>query len=330
MSRQPPARASVPSWYCVAMGLAIRVGGAVVHAVEGIRIVREAAPDAFTAAVCHPLGHPDDVSSDDAMERLAEKVSAGVDLLLAQSCFDPETFRSFHRRVREEGIAVPIRPGIMGVQRISQAVRAAERCGVPIEASAFDPAETEESLYPGLVRHHLRQYLAWGLPGAHVFTLNRPCWADAASTKILPEPSDDEAAAARYLQDGRRICVELRGTGKGVSSVPTSAFDKRTVGRMVLTRAGRAVLRVEHPGFLRCALQPLLSMVGGDVSLPLALERELNDFNSVLGGRGDSRWVSYADGLRNAREHPRLRESFPFDVWKVLGDWKRNLLRSRR
>ena len=58
------------------------------------------------------------------------------------------------------------------------------------------------------------------------------------------------------------------GPAKG-SSVPTSAFDKRTVGRMV-PQAGRVVLRVEHPGFLRCALQPLLSMVGGDVSLPLA------------------------------------------------------------
>jgi tyrosyl-tRNA synthetase len=267
--------------------------GAIVHAVEGIRIVREAAPDAFIAAACHPLGHPDDISSDDAMERLADKVSAGVDLLLAQFCFDPETFRSFHRRVREEGIAVPIRPGIMGIQRISQAVRAAERCGVPIEASAFDPAETEESLYPGLVRHHLRQYPAWGLPGAHVFTLNRPCWADAASTFLSPMPSEVETRAECFLRSGRETCVEIWGTGDGTGG-EAGPSGPRYVARIVLTRTGRAILRIERPR---------------------RIEREIDTFVSVVRSRrGVNHLIPYAEGLKDPREHGQIRDQIPLEI----------------
>lgn len=157
--------------------------GAIVHAVEGIRIVRGTLREAFIAAACHPLPHPDDVSPDEAVAYLRAKAEAGTDLLLAQFCLDPETFVGFRRRLDAAGIRIPVRAGILGVERWSQAIRAAERCRVPIEPYAAAVPEERNGTYVAHVRHLRGAYARQGL-GAHLFTMNRPCWADPEAFRL--------------------------------------------------------------------------------------------------------------------------------------------------
>ena len=67
-------------------------------------------------ALGYPNGHPDCPTYEEDIQHLKEKVDAGADFIITQLFFENKTFFKFVKDCREIGITIPIIPGLMPIQ----------------------------------------------------------------------------------------------------------------------------------------------------------------------------------------------------------------------
>jgi methylenetetrahydrofolate reductase (NADPH) len=147
---------------------------------ELVELIRTDYPPFAIGAACFPETHIHAESPEADLAYLAEKVRAGADFLITQLFFDNTMYFDFLTRARDEGIEVPIIPGIMPITQVGQVERMAEMCGASI------PAELRRELHArgndpeavldfGVAYATLQcaELLAAGAPGIHFYTLNR-------------------------------------------------------------------------------------------------------------------------------------------------------------
>jgi len=85
--------------------------------------------DFCIGAACYPEGHVECESKADDIKHLKQKVEAGVDFLTTQMFFDNSIHYNFLYRIREQGIDVPVLPGIMPVTSGKQMKRICQLSG---------------------------------------------------------------------------------------------------------------------------------------------------------------------------------------------------------
>lgn len=136
--------------------------------------------DMCVGAACHPEGHLENPDKDDDLERLAHKVSKGVDYLITQLFFDNSHYFNFVRRARGRGVSVPIIPGIMPVTNVAQLKRFTQMCGasvpLPLMSKLEKYAHDDQAVMAIGIEWAIKQcreLLALGAPGIHFYTLNR-------------------------------------------------------------------------------------------------------------------------------------------------------------
>lgn len=131
-------------------------------------------------AACYPETHPEAESAEADLAHLVRKVEAGADFLISQLFFDNEKFFEFERRARQAGIEVPIVPGIMPILNAAGIRRMLALCGgtLPQElelelgrVEGDDDATAE--LGTEWATEQCRALLAHGVPGLHLYTLNK-------------------------------------------------------------------------------------------------------------------------------------------------------------
>jgi len=148
----------------------------------------------------YPEGHPfiDDAALDRALEAKAGKAAYAV----TQLCFDPRAVGSWVRRVREQGVELPVYVGMAGVVDSSRLLRIATRIGVGQSArflrrhrgaalrlalpGAYRPDRLVRSLSNDLADP------ATGVAGLHIYTLG-----DIAATEAWRRQLLDKLGAAR-------------------------------------------------------------------------------------------------------------------------------------
>jgi methylenetetrahydrofolate reductase (NADPH) len=149
------------------------------HASDLIRLLRAEA-DFCVAAACYPEKHPQSLSLDADVARLAEKVAAGADFLITQFIFDAREYFAFVARARRRGIGVPIIPGVLPLTDFDAVLSMATKCCATVPnsireelANPRDDAahRTERGLE--LTRALCEALLAGGAPGLHFYTRNR-------------------------------------------------------------------------------------------------------------------------------------------------------------
>lgn len=126
----------------------------------------------------YPEKHPEAPSLESDLKNLKRKVDMGASFITTQLFFSNAYYFQFVTRARDEGIRLPIFPGIMPVTNYSQIQRFMTLCGATMP-SAFSKelaAAPESDVAQIGIRHsaeQCRELLQRGAPGIHFYTLNK-------------------------------------------------------------------------------------------------------------------------------------------------------------
>ncbi len=137
--------------------------------------------DFCIGAACYPEGHVDTEHKKDDIRNLKKKVDCGVDFLTTQMFFDNNIFYNFLYRIREQGITIPVLPGIMPVTNGKQIARICqlsgtilpERFRAVVDCFGDNPAAMQQA---GIVyaTDQIVDLIANGIRNIHIYSMNKP------------------------------------------------------------------------------------------------------------------------------------------------------------
>jgi len=128
----------------------------------------------------YPERHPEAPSLEVDLANLKRKVDAGADFITTQLFFDNDVYHLFVDRCRAAGITIPIVPGIMPVLSLKQIQRFTSMCGASLPPKlitrlevAAENTDVVETIGIDWALTQIRDLLAHGAPGYHLYVLNR-------------------------------------------------------------------------------------------------------------------------------------------------------------
>lgn len=153
----------------------------------------------------YPEKHPEsrDVNAD--IEMLKRKADAGADRALTQFFFDNDVFERYLEQVKKAGITIPVIPGIMPIQHLTQLKRFASRCGATIPSvldarfeGLDDKPEERAKVSAEVAAEQIEDLMRRGLDEFHLYTMNRAPLVSAVLKNLdrLPNEKAVEGAAA--------------------------------------------------------------------------------------------------------------------------------------
>jgi methylenetetrahydrofolate reductase (NADPH) len=150
------------------------------YANELVSLLKARHPDFCLGVGGYPEKHPEAVSLDADLDALKRKVDAGAAFVTTQLFFDNAIYHRFVEKCRTAGITVPIVPGIMPVLSFKQIQRIATLSGSVLPAQlmrrlevASEDADVVEFIGVDWALDQIRDLLARGAPGYHLYILNR-------------------------------------------------------------------------------------------------------------------------------------------------------------
>jgi methylenetetrahydrofolate reductase (NADPH) len=150
------------------------------YANELVSLLKSRHPDFCLGVGGYPEKHPECDSAEADLDNLKRKVDAGAGFITTQLFFDNAVYYRFVDRCRARGIMIPIVPGIMPVLSLKQIKRFTEMCGASLPTTltkrleaAGDHPEVVEALGIEWALTQIRDLLAQGAPGYHLYILNR-------------------------------------------------------------------------------------------------------------------------------------------------------------
>ncbi len=150
------------------------------YANELVALLKERHADFCLGVGGYPEKHPEAPSLELDLDHLKRKVDAGAAFVTTQLFFDNAVYYRFVERCRAAGIAVPIVPGIMPVLSLKQVQRFTSMCGATLPAKlikrlevAADQSDIVETVGVDWALMQIRDLLAQGAPGYHLYILNR-------------------------------------------------------------------------------------------------------------------------------------------------------------
>lgn len=150
------------------------------YASELVALLKSRHPDFCLGVGGYPEKHPEAVSLDADLDHLKRKVDAGAAFVTTQLFFDNAIYHRFVDKCRAAGITVPIVPGLMPVLSVKQVQRIATLSGSVLPPTLARRLEVAE-VNPDVVEiigidwalSQIRDLLAQGAPGYHLYILNR-------------------------------------------------------------------------------------------------------------------------------------------------------------
>ncbi|GAB4304245.1 MAG: methylenetetrahydrofolate reductase [NAD(P)H] [Desulfuromonadia bacterium] len=152
------------------------------HASDLVSHIRSRNPRFGIAVAAYPEPHPESTSPEADLNYLKLKLDNGADFAITQLFFDNQTFVDFVRRARAIGITQPIIPGILPVVSMTVINRIISLCGATIppsyrreleEADRQGGSEQVREVGIAHARRQIADLLDRGVPGVHLYTLNR-------------------------------------------------------------------------------------------------------------------------------------------------------------
>jgi methylenetetrahydrofolate reductase (NADPH) len=150
------------------------------YASELIGLLKEQHSEFCLGAAGYPEKHPEAASEVSDLSNLKRKLDAGAAFVTTQLFFDNAAYYRFVERCRQAGITAPIMPGLMPVLSLKQVQRFTSLCGASLPPTlvrrlqaAGDAAEIVEAVGIDWALGQVRDLLAHGAPGYHLYILNR-------------------------------------------------------------------------------------------------------------------------------------------------------------
>jgi len=150
------------------------------YASELVTLLKSRHADFCLGVAGYPEKHPEAASMDSDLDNLKRKLDAGGAFVTTQLFFDNDVYHRFVDRCRARGITAPIVPGIMPVLSVKQIQRITALCGASLPrqlATRLDVAaenpDVVETIGIDWALTQIRDLLARGAPGYHLYILNR-------------------------------------------------------------------------------------------------------------------------------------------------------------
>lgn len=150
------------------------------YANELVALLKVRHPEFCLGVGGYPEKHPEAPSLAIDLDHLKRKVDAGADFITTQLFFDNDIYHRFVDKCRAAGIIVPIVPGIMPVLSIKQIQRIATLSGAAMPAAlmrrldvASSNTDVVEIIGIDWALNQIRDLIAHGAPGYHLYILNR-------------------------------------------------------------------------------------------------------------------------------------------------------------
>ena len=161
------------------------------HAVDLIRELKECGADFCIGGACYPEVHPESSNQAEDIRYLKEKVDAGCSFLTTQMFFDNNLLYNFLYKIREQGITVPIIPGIMPITNAKQMKRSIQMsgCFVPqrfkslLDKFGSSPAAMKQAGIAYATDQIIDLY-ANGIKNVHVYSMNNPDVAENIQSNL--------------------------------------------------------------------------------------------------------------------------------------------------
>lgn len=152
------------------------------YASDQVTLIRSSFPSMGIGVAGYPEVHPEAESLQKDLSFLKLKLDKGADFAITQLFFDNSLYHAFVKRAREVGITKPIIPGILPVVSLKVIKRIVSLCGASIPGEFL--AELEQADQAGgaaavqrvgiaHARRQIKELLEAGVPGVHIYTLNR-------------------------------------------------------------------------------------------------------------------------------------------------------------
>ena len=136
--------------------------------------------DMDVSVSAYPEKHPEspDLAAD--IQTLKRKADAGAARALSQFFFDNDIFESYLEKVRAAGVSIPVVPGIMPIQNLTQLKRFARRCGSTVPAflddrfaGLDDKPEERAEVAADIAAEQIADLKRRGIEEFHIYTMNR-------------------------------------------------------------------------------------------------------------------------------------------------------------
>jgi len=141
----------------------------------------DAQPTSFAVGVAaYPEKHLDAPNMDTDIRYLKEKINAGAEYAVTQMFFDNQKYFDFVKKCREEGITVPIIPGIKPISTINQLVTLPRAFNIDIPQDLVKAVQAckdnRQARQVGIdwCITQAKELIANNVPVIHFFTMGKP------------------------------------------------------------------------------------------------------------------------------------------------------------
>ena len=151
------------------------------HANELVALIRQEFGNQFHIEVAaYPEVHPQAANAGVDLKNFKRKVEAGADAAITQYFYNPDAYFHFVDSCRDQGIKIPIVPGIMPITNYSNLSRFSDACGAEIPRwirkrleGYADDVESIRAFGVEVVSELCQRLLDGGAPGLHFYTMNQ-------------------------------------------------------------------------------------------------------------------------------------------------------------
>ena len=151
------------------------------HASELVDYIKNET-DLSVAVAGYPEGHTESKSLKDDIKYLKLKVSKGADVLYTQLFFNNNKYYDFAQRCVDNGIDVPVIPGIMPVTNYNSLCKMVSLCKVDVPKDFWNKIEQHKDDKDYILKYGIeyasnqcKDLIENNVKGLHFYTLNKSC-----------------------------------------------------------------------------------------------------------------------------------------------------------